>query len=151
MSSAHILRCYILLYLICFCVCVQNTKHHPMVKRFVPVWGKSTCITVQLDAQQNFTDLGSPAPQDLSKALFMAVTWRCNMPSQGHEPIGKDGKVDNPIEKPFGQNSSKSDNFNPIRLQYFLTESGDRSLFNVPFGSSFWLQFFQRQNSPTDS
>ena len=105
MSSAHILRCYIFVSVALF----RTPGIIQWLNDFYLFEGNQHVqfFTVQLDAQQNFTHLGSPAPQDLSKALFMAVTWRCNMPSQGHEPIGKDGKVDNPIEKPFGQNSSK--------------------------------------------
>ena len=82
---------YLEMLYICFCGSFQNTRHHPIVKWFVHFEGNQHVqfFTVQLDAQQNFTDRGSPAPQDLSTALFMAVTWRCNMPSQGHEPKEK--------------------------------------------------------------
>lgn len=117
MSSAHILRCYIYS---CFCVFFRTPGiiqwlNDLYTLREINMYTVQFFM-VQLDAQQNFTDLGSPAPQDLSKALFMAVTWRCNMPSQGHEPSEK---LTTPSKNHFVR-ILQSDNFNPIGLQYFL-------------------------------
>ena len=98
-------------------------------------------FTVQLDAQQNFTHLGSPAPQDLSKALFMAVTWRCNMPSQGHETKEKMEKL-TPGKTIWSEFFKKWTTSTPNQAPiFYFTEFGNRSLFNVPlqFVKLYWL------------
>lgn len=101
-------------YLWCYiCFCRQNTRHHPMVKWFVHfVEGNSTCTILygSVGCAAQLHHLGSPAPQDLSKA-FMAVTGGviCPPKAMNQQKVDAIESSENlQSDNPIGSNSLRS-------------------------------------------